>query len=425
MPPRTKRKHRRANGEGSISRRKNGLWIGRLRVGDNPDGTPRTAQVTSMDHAKLVEKLTKLRDEYEETGTVVDRRTTMAQWGEKWLTEIAARKLGPNTYATHASLMRKWIIGTIGNRVVSELTPADIRKVRDHITAAGRSSTTALQAYRVLSSCLEYARREKITSVNITKDVDPPRPAKLPRGAFTVPQVLDIIRAAGKDEALGARWMTQLLLGLRQGEVLGLRWAEVDFDAAEIRVAWQLQVIGWRHDCGARGADGVYPCGYKQAKMCKQHSYQIPDGYEVIVLDPESNVVLTKPKSKAGDRAVPMIAPVARALAEHRERTAGQPNPHGLVWHTPDGRPLDEQTDQAGWKELMRSVGLPDTCTTHWARHSVASLLKQDGVDTLVIGQIVGHGSTAVTEGYIHVTTQDARDAMDKFAARLLAASPE
>jgi integrase len=259
-----------------------------------------------------------------------------------------------------------------------------------------------LQVYHVFRKCLEDAKREGIVTFNVLDRVDAPPRAVNPRGSFTADQVKLILRHAS------SRHVAALLTGCRQSELLGLTWPCVDLAGPfpSIRVEWQLQELRQRHGCGNRGSDGVYPCGMKQAARCAEGRWQIPDGYEYHLID--GRLALVRPKTHHGYRAVPILPPLAAALRIEQTKPAG---PHGLVWHEM-GKPVTHKDDEAEWKALMVSVGMPGECTLHWARHSLATLLMESRVDTKVVGEIVGHGSTAVTKGYQHVTSQMARDGM-------------
>ncbi len=413
----TKRTRRRANGEGAISRLSNGLYVGRIDAGEDPTtGRRRRIQVTAMDFATFQGKFGRARQDLKEHGYTADRKMTVTRWTERWLAEIADHRLKPKTFATYASLIRRHIQPVIGSTRLVELAPADVRKVRERIVAAGLSSTTALQTYRVLSKCMEDARRERLVTENVCDRVDAPAKAAPTRGAFTADQTKALLLAAAEVPG-GSRYIAALLMGIRQSEALGLTVEAVNLSAGYAEIAWQLQELQHRHGCGQRAASGVYPCGYKQGARCPEKSWRLEDGAEYRML--ESRLALVRPKSKSGYRSVPLIPVVAAAIRRHLDEQADAPNPHGLVWRTESGAPIDHKTDEAGWKDLVESVGLPRTCTTHWARHSVATLLKQAGVDTLVIGEIVGHGAVAVTEGYIHVSSSQARDAMGKLGVLL------
>lgn len=416
-PVKRKPPKRRANGEGTVTQRGNGLWIGRIEGGeDSNTGKRRRIQVTSMDHDVLLTKLVAAKASLAEFGYVADPKVTVRGWTETWLTDIADHQLKPKTYTTYASLLRKHVQSAIGTKRLAELTPADVRKVRERILAAGLSTTTALQAYRVLSKCLEDARRENLVTQNVCDRVDAPAKAISTRGAFTVDQTRELLRAAA-DIPGGSRYIAALLMGIRQSEALGLTLDMIDLNAGTAKIAWQLQELQKRHGCGARAVDGRYPCGFKQGTRCPYGGWRVEDGAEYQILD--GRLALVRPKSRKGFRSVPLLPVVVAAIRHHLAATAGTPNPHCLVWHAASGAPIDHKTDETGWKDLVESVGLPRSCTTHWARHSVATLLKAAQVDTMVIGEIVGHGAVAVTEKYIHVSSAQAVEAMDRLAKML------
>lgn len=407
---RTIKPTRRGYREGSITQRPNGLWVGRIEAGEGPDGKRRQVTVTSMDHAKLMEKFDKAKAEVKLFGYTSDPTATLTQWTEKWLTQIADRTLRGKTYAGYASIIRKWIQPTIGRRKLSALTTDDWRKVRDAMIADGCSTTHARQAYYALRSCLESARREGIITTNILDRIKAPAAAKNPRGAFTAAQSKLILNAAG------SRHQAALLTAARQSELLGLTWPYVHLGGPtpEIIIEWQLQELREKHGCGTRSDDGRYPCGYKQAARCLTRSWQVPEGHEYLIV--EGRLALVRPKSVHGERHIPILPALAAALTKHREQHP--PGPHGLVWHD-NGHPIKHKDDEVEWKATMTRVGLPESCTLHWARHSTATLLMAVGVDAKVVGEIVGHGSVAVTRGYQHVSSELARQGMSKLGELL------
>lgn len=404
-----KKTTRRSPGQGSITQRKNGLWVGRIVY----DG--RTFQVTSMDLDSLHDKMDEAKADLKEQGYLADKTITVRAWTERWLADLAGDRRG-KTWASYASLLRAHVQPLFGTKPLAKVSPADIRALRAAIVGKGRSSTTALRCYRVLSMCLEDARRERLVTENVCTRVDPPKAATVERGAFTVPQTRALILAATQMPG-GTRHIAALLTGLRQSERLGLTLDALRMDESRALVTWQLQELQHQHGCGPRLATGVYPCGYKQGARCPSRSWRVPPDVPFRVLD--GRLALTPPKSRHGVRSVPLIRPMAAAIRKHLDDTADQPNPHGLVWRNPDGSPIAHADDEASWKALVASVGLPETATSHWARHSVATLLKEAGVDLHVIGEIVGHGSVAVTKGYVHVSSDLALDGMNRFGELL------
>lgn len=408
----------RKHGEGSIRMRPNGLWI--ARVDRTIDGVRKPIQITGMDYDTVLAKFDKAKQQMREYGYVADPNITVAAWVERWLTEIAKPKLRPDTWGSYASLLRRWVIRAIGDKKLAGLIPADIRGVRNLMAAgiptegiASTSSSTSLKCYRVLSKCLDDARREGLVTQNVADRVDPPRKAISAKGSFTVDQVRELLRtAAAATDPDQSRQIFALLTGIRQSEALSLTLDHLDLDGGVAEIEWQLQEIPWEHGCGDE------PCGYKQAARCPAQVRRVPEGYDYRML--EGNFALVPTKTRGSARQIPLLPPVVAALRQHLADTAGHPNPHSLVWRRPDGSPIPHKVDQEEWRSLVTSIGLPRTCTTHWARHSVATLLLEAGVDAKVVGEIVGHGSTAITrEVYQHVTSQLARQGMTALDALL------
>jgi integrase len=283
------------------------------------------------------------------------------------------------------------------------------------MTTRGLTSTTALQAHRVLAKALKDAEREGLVTRNVATLVDAPRKAVNGRQALTTAHARAILTAAEQDP-LAARWALALLYGVRQGEALGLTWACVDLDAGTIDLAWQLQRLTWRHGCGEPTT-----CGRKRGAECPQRHIGAPPGFEVQPLDGAR--CLTRPKSKAGTRVLPLIEPMRVLLERQAALTAGEPNPHGLVWHEADGRPLDSKDDRAAWYGALEAAGAPRV-ELHGARHTTATLLLELGIDAAVIASILGHSDVVTTRGYQHVDLSLSRAAVESLG-RVLTTSAD
>jgi hypothetical protein len=108
-------------------------------------------------------------------------------------------------------------------------------------------------------------------------------------------------------------------------------------------------------------------------------------------------------------------------LSEHRERTAGQPNPHNLVWHHHDGRPISHKDDHELWQELLVRAGVRDAdgppVPHHRCRHTTATLLLDAGVDSHIVYRVIGHSDVAMTRGYQLVDLTLARQAFNNLSS--------
>lgn len=382
------------------------LWRGVVDLGLTREGKRDQRYVHARTQRDCRKKLEELQAEIAEGGAPLDRRTTVQQWSQEWLRKIVKPDVDPNTYDTYASLVRVWIVPTIGQKSVHSLRPSDIRAVREAQMAAGRSTSTARQTHTVLSLMLEAARAERLCRTNVADDVRRPTSkgaVVTKRDAMPTDQALAVLRvAAAMPDAAGSRWWFKFLAGARQGEILGARVADLDLDAGLYTVNWKLEELMRDHGCGGT-------CGKKQGAACPQAVWRVPDDFTMEHLT--GRWWFTEPKSRTG-RVVPLIPALVEAIRRHLKATEEQPNPHGLIWHNPDGSPITPEQDNVEWRALLKAAGVESDATGHWARHTTVTILASLGVDFQIIGEIVGHSSSKVTQMYRHAQAAEKRAAM-------------
>ena len=392
---------RMAYGDGSLFERKGrGLWVARLELGWDEHGERKRWEATSRTKAGALKKLRKARSDLDSLGAVPVKGTPLAEWLDKWLEEIAKPTLKPRTYADYRSVISKHLRPRMGRVPLSKLTPGHVRAMHREVQEA-TSLGNANKCHRVLRAALSDAEREGLVPRNVAKLVQT-RAVKGGRGALAVDDARTLLAAAIGDPRR-ARWLMALLTGARQAECLGLEWDRVDLEAGTVDLSWQLQPIGYRHGCAAS-------CGKKRAGSCPKRELDVPGGFEYRVV--HGRVCLTRPKSEAGIRMVPIPRVLIEALKEHRRSQIARNRPFGLVWTDDDGHPIDAKADLAGWYALMDSCELPRV-PLHSARHTVATLLMSQGVDVKVVQSIMGHSEAATTQLYQHADLTMARAAID------------
>jgi integrase len=394
-------KNRRDYGTGSLYQRaSDGLWIGTIQAGWTERGTRRRFTVSghteAAARAKLNKKIQALADDG--VGGNVNAKTTVKQWADAWL-PIAERELSPNAYLATSSAVRKWIVPTIGGRRLSDLTPADVRKVGEAQRAAGLAASSRKRTHSVTMSMLKAARAEGHAVVLRVLETAPPKtPSRQSRDEIPVEDAVKMLQAASGDPA-GARWVAALLQGMRQGECLGLTREQVDVDRGLIVLSWQLQ-----------------PLAYNQLRD-PSSGFRVPDGYEHTQVRGRWHLV--RPKSEAGWRVIPMTKWMKSSLETWLD--AMPDNDHGLLWHHPKGDP--PKLDDAAWYALQERAGVAPKgggrFTIHQARHTTATLLLEAGVDPAVITAILGHSSIVTSRGYMHARTDLLLSALDQVADRL------
>lgn len=393
------------------------LWRGVVDLGEGPDGKRHQPTVWAKTQREAKRKLDDLMDEIRENGAPADKQTTVAQWSARWLEEIAKPNVDPKTYRNYRTAVNRRIVPLLGRKKIASVTPADVRALRTFVVEGqGLSTTTAREAHITLNLLLTAAVTDRLIRKNPADGVKAPKAAASTRGAIPTGQALDILRAAALlPDAAGARWWFKLLGGQRQGEILGATLEDLDLDLGYYRVSWKLEALTREHGCDVIG--DAPSCGKKKGAYCPQARWEDPDGFEKRHLTGAWH--LTRPKSQTG-RIVPLIPQLVEAIRRHLAATADQPNPYGLIWHMPGGAPIRPVDDGEQWRDLLQAAGVITAeqnrpkgtkLTGHIARHTAITALASLGVDSQLIGEIVGHSSTKVTEIYRHA------DQAEKIAA--------
>ena len=409
---------RRTYGTGSLYQRaSDGRWCATIEAGYTKTGARRRVTVTGKTRGEVGRKL-KAKQREIARGEEASARTTVKAWAETWIRQRATVDR-PKTHTTDKGAVG-YIVAAIGHRRLTDLTPADVRAVDDAVRAEGLSSSTALRYRGTLRRMLKAADAEGHAIPPRVLTVKPPAKAVNDRQAIPTPDVMRLLAVAG-NLPHGSRWLAAFLLGLRQGEALGLTWPEVGTDT--LTVSWQLQAVPYLD------------------KRDRSKGFALPDGYEVRQLDRRMHLV--RPKSQAGSRVLPLLPVLAESLERWRkERPAQEPikggslavpqarrgggasvPDYGLVWPALDGRPKEANDDRAEWHRIQAEAKVAHPTGrpyhVHEIRHATATLLLELGVPEAVRVQIMGHSTVASTNAYQHVDVEMAREALTRFAGAL------
>lgn len=355
---------RRTKGEGAVYQRaSDGRWIYSVDLGWI-DGKRTRKTVSARTRSALTPKIKALNKELE-AGIRSDGSMTVEAWLNHWHKHIApvtARK--QRTLDGYRSYLDTWLIPHLGRHRLDRLNADHIRGLWTAMD--GKSYGTQRQARAILVRALSVAVDEsKILRNPAAVRTAAPTPGERgSHGKLTMDEAVAVLRIIREREDR-ARWYAALLLGMRQGEALGLPWSNVDLERGYIHVTQsQTRIAG-------------------------------------------KGLTVGPVKSKASRRSIPMYAipGVWQAMRDI-------PGPRtGLVWG-----PLDNKRDWRIWQDILAAAGLPGR-PLHAARATTASLLDHFGVSSTISGEILGHADSKVTERhYIHGDESRHAEALAHFA---------
>ena len=338
-------------GDGSIYQRKDGLWIGSLNLPKHGKDRRRKT-VSAKTKSAVIVKLREERKKLEQAGDIPTSSQTLETWLTYWLEKVAPKRNRPNTVDDYRSKLTNHVIPIIGKTRLDKLTPTAIRRVHDAMLDNGLSSTYALNTHRALSKALTDAVRDGRIITNVATRVDAPKQSHVELEPLDVQEAISVIRQA--KEALETDpydptpvlWTVYLLTANRRGELLGLEWDRVVFDGPQphIDLSWQLQRIK---------NIATAPANYEYRNVA-------------------GKLFLTRPKTQAGWRTIPLVDPLLTLLREHRDHSPA--NKHNLVFTTPFGRPIEPSRASDAWAKWRETVTNKST-RLHDLRHTTVDLL--------------------------------------------------
>lgn len=343
-----------------------GRWSGTIEIVDSNGRQRKTVYGRTKAEAKA--KLGKAaRDK--DAGTLVIRSTTVEKWFTYWLDNIAAPDCKPQTMRGYRSKVNRYIIPRLGRVRLTELRPDHIRTLLDWMREDQElSDRSARHVHAILRNALGAARREGQMSHDPVDAVKAPKNTKQGRPALTVEQGWRVLRAAGDDP----RWWLALYYGMRQGEVLGLRWQDVDLERKVLHITQTLQ------------------------------------------LDENYAVTFGAPKSEASQRTIPLV-PLIEARLRLHWINSGQPS-EGLLF-TDAGQPIRPAKDWQRWRDLIARATVPPwaplpTVALHSARNTAADIMEESGIQDRLVAQIYGHTHVHITHGYQNAEVARVREAL-------------
>lgn len=369
---------------GSIRRRGKRAWQLTVWIGRDPKtGKPRRRYATVAGTKKDAERaLTAMLRERDLGIDVNPERITVAQHLTVWLRDYAAVNVAPSSYRRYRQICDR-LNDLIGELRLRDLRPNHIKTAYARLLQDNLKPKTVVMHHRVLRQALKDAVRWQLLGTNPADAVDPPKAERTEMRALDS-EAVDQLLAACDDPALEMLLYVAVGTGLRQGELLGLKWADCDLDARQAHIQRALQ-------------------------------YQ-----------PGEGDVFRSPKSAHSRRNIALSTETVRALRDHRTRQLEHRLQAGaayadqdLVFPDVDGSPLSPTKIWKRFPKLVKAAGV-GPLRFHDLRHTAATLMFKAGIHQRIVADRLGHASTSLTmDVYSHVTPDMQREAAEAMDAIL------
>jgi integrase len=379
---------RRGNGEGSIHQRPDGRWCAVIDLG-MVNGKRKRKYIYGDTRKEVVEKLRAAQQAQSAGANLAVERLTVARFLDRWIDDVVSKRNKARTVDGYKQIIKDHLKPYLGRQQLDKLQPEDVQAMLNALAAEGRKYNTVRNVRAALRRALNQALRWQYVQRNVATLVDVPRYRDTDAGEehaqpeFSI-QPLDETQARALLKAVaGHRWEAlyriALSLGLRRGEVLALRWKDIDFERATLRVTGVLQRMRGRLERGTT----------KTASSARG-----------IDLPP---VLLAQLKRR-------------REIQEQERAEAGEAwEDNDLVFTTKTGTPIEPRNLIRHFKQVLKQAGLPETIRFHDLRHSCATLLIAQGVHPRVVMEILRHSQISTTMNtYAHVLPRLQRDATTK-----------
>ena len=361
---------RRPAGDGSIFKRVDGRWEGRIVVGHKNDGTPIYRSAFGKTQKELLPKFNKLKEAYAGVELTEDSLMTLGRWIDKWLDEHKSGIIRPSTFASYKRYSDSYIKPRLGHRKLTQITSREIQEMYNSLKHEGRinsneemgtklANSTVRSIHMLLHEALDGAVREGLIPRNPTDGTTIPRLEKTEKTVLLESQIERFMKTIENDEVWHDLFFMELMTGLRRGEICGLKWCDIDEKNRILHVRKTIK-------------------------------------YE------KKQLIVGETKTNEGNRKIVLPASVLDMLMKRKEKSISE-------WIFPKSlnptMPIDPASAYRRLKEILKKADLPDM-RFHDLRHTFATHAAASGIDPRTLAGILGHTKPSFTlDAYTHVTT--------------------
>lgn len=363
----------RAHGEGTVYKRKDRPgWVAEL-----PQVRGKRKRIYARTRDEAARKLRRALADRDRGLADADDRIKVGDFLTRWLEEDARPSIRPATYRSYERLVRLHLVPELGKVRLARLRPDDVQAMMNRKLAAGQSPGNVAKMRVVLRRALHVAMRWELVNRNVAALTAPPKVERYQARPFTQAEVRAFLRATSED-SLAALYVLAVTTGLRRGELLGLRWQDVDLEAGTVHIRYQLQRVN-------------------------------------------RELVLVQPKTGSSRRTAGLPEVAVAALRSHRAQQlqnrlllgdTWRGSPLGdFVFTTDLGTPVDGDNLSKRYRKALAAAGLEHR-RFHELRVGFGTMLQAAGHDLKTISDLMGHSSVKLTaDTYVRVLDAQRRRA--------------
>ena len=359
---------RRKQGEGTLRLRKDGRWEGRVVVGYDDKGLPITKNVTAKTKTECAEKLEKLKSQFGKPTERVNSEMSFGEWIDFWYQTYCKHTIRITTQIEYENRIYQHIIPAIGNTPLNQLTQSDLqqfyareksagRKIRVEKYGAGLSDRVVRAIHANCRSALEKAVQEGLIKTNPAVGCKLPPKKSREMKVLTQSEIIRFLNRA-KEEDYYELFLLELATGMRRGEVLALKWSDLNFKTGELRIERQVNVI-------------------------------------------HGEIIISEPKTKSSIRTAILPKALLKILSEYRKNVESE-----WIFPSPldDAKPRNPPAVRKRLQLILERAGCPKV-RFHDLRHTFSTMALENGMDIKSLSATLGHNSSETTiDIYSHIT---------------------
>lgn len=379
---------KRGNGEGSIGKYKNG-WRAKIMIGYNDDGKPVRKEFFGKTRKEVQNKLDEYKKQLNSGIIPADDKITLAEWYYTWLWDFRKKDLKPKSFQRYEGIYRNYIVGSeIGKIKLVDLRTLHLQKYYNKLFEVDNKPASTIRSLNTkLKTCLTEAEKQGYIQKNWCKLVTLPKDNNSKEINILTQEEQALFVKAIENHPLEILFLLDLGTGLRLGELLGLKWGDINFKEENLKVSRTIQRI-----------TEIDKNGNRTSKIIEQ-----------------------TPKTKNAIRTIPIPHDIFLKLKAHRKKQLEEKLLAGELYCDNDyvfcnelGYPMDDKKPGRNLKSILKKLGIKPI-KFHALRHTYATRLFEANVNPKTVQVLMGHYDISMTmDIYTHVMENQKIEAVEE-----------